>query len=193
MCYLFFCLWVAQTGLMVFHPVFVPAFHYGTDKKVTIMRAEHVNPFIHATISVLTKMAMLTAKPDKPYLKKDDRAYGDVSSIVGLTGVPTGSFSLSFEKQCVFKLVSNMFGEEINELSHITADAVGELANMISGQARQKLETIGFLCDGAIPTIARGEHHELRHITEGPKIAIPFTTDSGNFTLEVCFESLPEK
>lgn len=152
------------------------------------MRAEHINPFIHATVSVLKTMATVQATPDKPYLKKDDVAKGDVSSIVGLTGVPTGSFSLSFEKKCMFKIASNMFFEDITEMNSITVDAVGELANMISGQARMKLETKGYLCTGAIPTIARGENHELRHITQGPKIAIPFHTPDGSFTLEVCFE-----
>ncbi|MCP4022088.1 MAG: chemotaxis protein CheX, partial [Desulfobacteraceae bacterium] len=26
------------------------------------------------------------------------------------------------------------------------------------------------------------------HYTDGPKIAIPFNTDAGDFTIEVCFE-----
>ncbi len=152
------------------------------------MRAEHINPFIHAMVSVLKTMASVQATPDKPYLKKDDVAIGDVSSIVGLTGVPTGSFSLSFEKKCILKIASNMFMEEVNELNSYTVDAVGELANMVSGQARMKMEAAGFLCTGAIPTIARGEGHQVRHFTDGPKIAIPFSTPDGRFFMEVCFE-----
>jgi len=36
-----------------------------------------------------------------------------------------------------------MFAETITELNDEVKDAVGELSNMISGQARQKLELIG--------------------------------------------------
>ncbi|MCB9480980.1 MAG: chemotaxis protein CheX [Desulfobacteraceae bacterium] len=155
------------------------------------MKAELVNPFITATKNVLETMAFIKVTPGKPYLKKDSTATGDVSSIVGLTGSPNGSFSISFEKKVILKIVSNMFGEEITELSDDVAEAAGEIANMVSGQARQELEVDGYLLDGSIPSVVTGENHQLRHITEGPKIAVPFTEDEsgGNFTLEICYES----
>ncbi|MDY0132385.1 MAG: chemotaxis protein CheX [Desulforegulaceae bacterium] len=155
------------------------------------MKAELVNPFITATIKVLETMAFITVIPGKPYLKKEFTATGDVSSIVGLTGSPSGSFSLSFEKKIILKIVSNMFGEEITTFNEDVAEAAGEIANMVSGQARQELEAGGFLFDGSIPSVVTGENHELRHITEGPKIAVPFQEKEteGRFTLEICFES----
>eukprot|EP00767_Chilomastix_cuspidata_P008440 gnl/Chilomastix_cuspidata/9708.p1 GENE.gnl/Chilomastix_cuspidata/9708~~gnl/Chilomastix_cuspidata/9708.p1 ORF type:complete len:155 (-),score=4.62 gnl/Chilomastix_cuspidata/9708:73-537(-) len=154
------------------------------------MKAELVNPFITALKNVLETMAFIKVTAGKPYLKKDSTATGDVSSIVGLTGTPNGSFSISFEKKVILKIVSNMFGEEIDSLNEDVAEAAGEIANMVSGQARQELEVDGYLLDGAIPSVVTGENHELRHITEGPKIAVPFQDDSGgNFTLEICYES----
>lgn len=154
------------------------------------MKAELVNPFITATKNVLETMAFIQVTPGKPYLKKEATATGDVSSIVGLTGSPNGSFSISFEKNIILKIVSNMFGEDITELNEDVAEASGEIANMVSGQARQELEVDGYLFDGSIPSVVTGEKHELRHITEGPKIAVPFQENEtgGKFTLEICFE-----
>ncbi|MGM0417231.1 MAG: chemotaxis protein CheX [Thermodesulfobacteriota bacterium] len=154
------------------------------------MKAELVNPFITATKNVLETMAFIQVTPGKPYLKKETTATGDVSSIVGLTGSPNGSFSISFEKNIILKIVSNMFGEDITELNEDVAEASGEIANMVSGQARQELEVDGYLFDGSIPSVVTGEKHELRHITEGPKIAVPFQENEtgGKFTLEICFE-----
>lgn len=154
------------------------------------MKAEFVNPFITATKNVLETMAFVSVKSGKPYLKKDSTATGDVSSIVGLTGNPNGSFSISFEKSLILKIVSKMFGEEMTELSDEVAEAAGEIANMVSGQARQELEVDGHVFDGSIPSVVTGEKHQLRHITEGPKIAVPFTDEEigANFTLEICFE-----
>ena len=67
-------------------------------------------------------------------------------------------------------------------------DAVGEIVNMISGQARQKLDELGRSLKAAIPTVITGKNHVIEHITTYPIIAVPFTSDKGEFAIEVCFE-----
>jgi len=81
-----------------------------------------------------------------------------------------------------------MFGEEMKEINNEIADAVGELTNMISGQARKELEEIGIAFGAAIPSVITGKNHKLEPMTKGPKIAIPFKTDFGSFTIEVSLE-----
>jgi len=81
-----------------------------------------------------------------------------------------------------------MFGETMTELNTEIADAVGELTNMISGQARRELEEVGKVFKAAIPSVITGRNHSITHYTDGPKIAIPFSTENGDFTIEVCFE-----
>ena len=153
------------------------------------MDAKLINPFIHATLQVIQTMAFVNSKAGKPYLKKDNVAKGDVSGIIGITGAATGTVSVTFDKGSILKIVSNMFGEEIKVLNHDVTDAVGELTNMISGQARRELEEGGKFFEAAIPSVITGKNHEIAHITQGPKIAIPFSVEGGNFTIEVCFES----
>jgi chemotaxis protein CheX len=147
-----------------------------------------VNPFINATINVLETMAFINVEAGKPYLKKDNLAVGDVSGVLGLTGVANGTISVTFEEKCILTVVSNMFGETMRELNNEIADAVGELTNMISGQARRELEEMGKIFKAAIPSVVTGKNHSITHYSDGPKIAIPFHTDSGKFTIEVCFE-----
>lgn len=153
------------------------------------MDANLINPFINATYHVLSTMAFTQCKVGKPYLKKDDKAKGDVSGVIGITGDRNGTIAVTFDQGSILKIVSNMFGEEMTELNHEVADAVGELLNMISGQARRELETAGRLFHAAIPTVISGQGHSVTHYTDGPKIAIPFSTDGGVFTIEVCLES----
>ncbi|MCW7755388.1 chemotaxis protein CheX [Desulfobotulus sp. H1] len=153
------------------------------------MKAEHVNPFITATISVISTMAFVKPAPGKPFLKKDNKATGDVSAIVGMTGPSHATFSISFQKKAILAIVSGMFGEPIENLNDEVAEAAGELANMISGQARKELESVGLVYEGAIPSVASGENHELKHITDGPKIAVPFVVADSAFTLELSFEA----
>ena len=76
----------------------------------------------------------------------------------------------------------------MKELNEEMRDAAGEISNMISGQARQRLEAMGISLQAAIPTVIMGKNHTITHITKQPIIAVPFGTDNGEFTIEVCFE-----
>ncbi|CAN2041911.1 chemotaxis protein CheX [Candidatus Magnetomoraceae bacterium gMMP-15] len=152
------------------------------------MDAKVVNPFIKATLNVLETMAFTKAKTQKPFLKKDNTATGDVSAVIGLSGSGKGTVSVSFTESCILSIVSNMFGEEIKELNEEVMDAAGEISNMISGQARQELESIGKVFYAAVPSVIVGKNHTITHLTSAPIMAIPFATETGTFTIEVCFE-----
>ncbi len=152
------------------------------------MDVKLVNPFINATINVLETMAFVKVTAGRPYVKQDNTAVGDVTGVLGLTGVAHGTIAVTFEEKCILTVVSNMFGEEMESLNEDIADAVGELTNMISGQARRELDEIGKVFKAAIPSVITGKNHTIRHYSDGPKIAIPFETDGGKFTIEVCFD-----
>ena len=152
------------------------------------MNVKFVNPFIGATLNVLETMASVKAKAGKPYLKKETVAKGDISGVIGLTGDVKGTISVSFSEKSILYIVSNMLGEEITELNEEIKDATGEISNMISGKARQELDTMGRSLKSAIPSVVMGKNHTITHMTTHPVVAIPFDTDNGSFTIEVCFE-----
>lgn len=152
------------------------------------MDAELINPFIDATRYVLETMASTKVQAGEAYLKKDEVALGDVSSIIGLTGEATGIMSLTFTEKCILPIVSNMLREKMKVLNEDIQDAVGEIGNMICGQARRKLKEQGRALRAAIPTVIMGKNHTITRVTKAPVIAIPFSTPNGEFTIEVCFE-----
>ncbi|MFP5221547.1 MAG: chemotaxis protein CheX [Acidobacteriota bacterium] len=150
--------------------------------------AEIAKPFVQAAKHVLSTMAMLDPTPGKPYVKKNNSAAGDVSAIVGLTGDKRGSISLSFTKKCAVAIVKNMLGDDVGDIMQDAKDAVGEITNMISGQARAGLAQMGLAMQASTPTIIFGDNHTISHVTSGPVIAIPFTSPQGDFTVEFCFD-----
>lgn len=141
-----------------------------------------------ATVHVLDTLAHVKTQPGKPYLKRDKIARGDVTGVIGLTGKVRGTVSVSFTEKCILSVVSSMFSEPFTQLNEEIRDAVGEISNMISGQARRQLEEDGLSLSAAIPTVVMGANHSLSHFTTYPVVAIPFTTDAGEFTIEVSFE-----
>ena len=144
--------------------------------------------FIKATTNILSTMATIEAKPGAPYVKKSAVAKGDVSAIVGVTGPKRGTIAVSFTEACAVALVKGMLGDDIQDLMQDTQDAVGEVANMISGQARANLAAKGLTLQGATPTVIIGKNHIVSHTTTSPVMAIPFVTPAGEFTVEFCLE-----
>ena len=152
------------------------------------MKSEHINPFLEATVNVISTMAMIQPKAGKPYLKKDKKASGDISGVIGLTGAKSGAIVLSFSAGAACKIIGSMLGEEFAEINPEISDAVGELTNMISGDARRRLAEMGLNFEAGIPTIISGKGHEIESITKGPVIAIPFDVDGHAFVVEASFD-----
>lgn len=149
---------------------------------------EIAKPFINAVTMVLSTMAGVTPTPGKPYVKKNLKASGDISAIVGITGAHRGTVSLTFSRSCAVFLVKSMLGDDIEDIIQDTSDAVGEITNMVSGQARVGLAEMGIVLQGSTPSIVLGDGHTIAHVSSSPIIAIPFSTQAGDFTLEFCLE-----
>lgn len=148
---------------------------------------DFARPFIKATQDILVTMAGMRASAGTPFVKKTKAVKGDVSAIIGVTGDRTGTIAVSFTRSCALALVKGMLGEDIQDILQDTQDAVGEVSNMISGQARASLADMGLTLQGSTPTVIMGEGHLIRHISANPIVAIPFSTRHGEFTVEFCF------
>jgi len=152
------------------------------------VNADFINPFLNATVNVLSMMAFVKPTPGKPFIKKDKKAHGDISGIIGMTGSSKGVVVISLSKEAAIKIVSSMLGEEYTELNEGVSDAIGEITNMISGDARRELAAKGYIFEAGLPSIIIGPDHEIESITKGPTVAIPFTLDDTKFVVETAFD-----
>lgn len=145
--------------------------------------------FIKATKDIINTMAFLTAEEGKPFVKKHRPQEGDISAVIGVTGMRKGTISVSFERKAARELLQGMLGEDIHDEQQDMEDCVGEISNMISGQARAALDGDGLNLQGSTPTLVTGEGHSIHHTASGPVIAIPFKLGGGAFTVEFCFDA----
>ena len=154
------------------------------------MNVEFINPFLEAMLNVLSTMAQLDAKPGKPALKEGDVSRGEVSGIIGMIGEKArGSVAISFTKPVILDIVKRMLAEEPTVINETVTDLVGELTNMVSGGAMKILGEHGYIFDMAIPAVVSGKDHLIHHRSKGKKIILPFSVDSGEFFVELCFEN----
>jgi chemotaxis protein CheX len=151
-------------------------------------KAEHVNPFISATITSFSTMVGVEVVPNKPFLKKGSGVNYDISGVIGLSGEAKGSVILSFPQDSVVKIVSSFLGETITEMNNDVTDAVGELANIIAGSAKKDLAA--FKLNISLPTVIMGTEHRIFDPKDVMSMIVPFTFDGGNFDLGVNLKSL---
>ncbi|MFO7816982.1 MAG: chemotaxis protein CheX [Thermodesulfobacteriota bacterium] len=150
-----------------------------------------IKQFTEAVQFVMSTMAMVEVEPKSPYVKKNNTATGDVSGVIGFSNATNhtgGTMSLTFTSKSALGIVQNMVGEEYSEITQEVADAVGEMTNMICGQARKNLnEKMNMVFEGAIPTVVTGKGHSIRHVSSSAILAMPFSSQFGDITVEVCF------
>ncbi|MDY6852597.1 MAG: chemotaxis protein CheX [Thermodesulfobacteriota bacterium] len=154
------------------------------------MDVRFINPFLKATANVIKTMALVDLSSEPPFLKKDHTALGDVSGIIGLTGDAKGSLSVTLNFSLTKIVMENMLGDVIEDVTAEAQDAVGELTNMISGDARRMLQQEGINLTAAIPSIVAGKDHTITHFVTGPTIVIPFKCEGGGkASIEISIQS----
>jgi chemotaxis protein CheX len=154
------------------------------------MHAVLMNPLVEAVVNVLKTMAFTEPKPGQPFVRKrPEPLQGDVTAVIGVTGSMRGSIALSFTEAAILLTVTQMFGEQVSEISPEVEDVVGELCNMICGNTRRTLEGQGYHLQGALPMVINGKGHRISSAVQGPAMIVPFTIgDNARLFVEACFE-----
>ena len=93
--------------------------------------------------------------------------------------------TVSMSTASALTIYKRLFNEKRSEVTPEIIDAVGELTNIISGQARKGLENQGLHLLAHVPMVFVGKNIELNFITKGMFTTIPF-----GFTLNGTTEEL---
>lgn len=157
-------------------------------KTPRMLDVNFINPFLIATVKVLETQASTKATAGQAYKKSPKEKFqGDVSGVIGLISEAfSGSVVITFPAPTFLKVMSKMLGEEYTTVTKEIADGAGELTNIIFGQAKVLLNEQGFGIKTAIPSVITGNDHSVLPMSSGPRVVVPFDTDSGPFFIEIC-------
>ncbi len=156
---------------------------------VTTINPKLIIPFVNSVRAVFSTMVGVATTVQRPHVKMQPAPSYDVSGIIGFSGNITGSVVVSFQKQAAEKLASSFAGTELTLESADFADAIGELANMIAGNAKKDLGTLASI---TVPNVVIGTGHTIARITDVPCVVIPCTTPVGDFAVEVNIRTLDQ-
>jgi len=155
------------------------------------MNAEILNPFLQATLEVLRTMAHIEPSRGDIRVKGSDDGFFDVSGVVGLTGQVQGFVSLSFCQPAALHVVGAFIGETVGAVDEHVKDAIGELANMVAGGAKRALAEAGYDLRISIPSVIVGPGHSISRPRGIPCFEIPFETEKGAFSVDLCLKLEP--
>ncbi len=147
----------------------------------------YIKPFVVAAKNLFETMINVPFSLGKPSLKTGSQVPPhEISSIIGLSGNVTGSVVISLSHEVAFLLASALIGEEVSELNDDCIDAIGEIANMIAGNAKTDFPS----GNNAIstPSVVVGKH-KVNYPSGLPIITIPCITDKGDMFIEIALKA----
>ncbi|MEO1496564.1 MAG: chemotaxis protein CheX [Planctomycetota bacterium] len=150
------------------------------------MKVEHINPFLKAVTNTFTTMLAADAHRGELTLGDPKIRQFPISGLIGLSGGASGMVVINLSEELALNAASAMLMEEKTEVDDDVLDAIGELANVIAGQAKTELEEYKLFV--GLPNVITGDGHEIRFPSATPPLAVSFSTAMGPMRLEVGFE-----
>ena len=142
----------------------------------------YINAFLDSVQNVFSTMLNLKVEAEGLFVKAKPYPAYDISGVVGFTGELAGSMTLSFSEDVAVKVVEAMTYEKMDVDSDDFVDAVGELANMVAGNAKKDF---GLDASIGIPIVTVGAKHSFARLSDVPCIIVPCSCDAGDFTIEI--------
>lgn len=150
------------------------------------MDAKIINSILNAVNNVFETIMRTKIKFGKPEAMKNISPNYSVVGIIGFTGKVSGNLVYSFKEQTVFEVIKTMIGMELNTLDEMALSAVGELANMISGNIATNLEKAGYKIEISPPSVVKGKEVSVK--MEGVVIRIPAEFNGHEFDVSIAVQ-----
>ena len=121
---------------------------------------------------------MLGCKLTVPEAASDDNL--GITSMVGLAGKLCGVLSVRCDGKAAALMTSKMLGVDVDKVGAEMSDAMGEIANMVAGNFKNKISGLGDSCMLSPPTVITGSDYSMHSLADSPAVE-----------LNLLFESMP--
>ena len=148
------------------------------------MKAESVNAFYKATQDVFDLMLDLQVERKDLNVVEGMIKGNEANVILGVTGDLKGSILFSFTRDMTLEMVKIMSGMEMDTIDGFVSWALGEVANIIGGNAVTNLTANNYICDIVPPQVIVG-NYESMSLANKSALAMTLKTDIGEFDTHI--------
>lgn len=147
------------------------------------MRAEFVNPFLEAATLVFRDVVGLELIRGKLKILETPSPSHELAIVVGVIGPANGEVIYSLNFDTAFKIVKKLAPSvKDSEMENEYRDIIGEISNMITGNAMSIFNASGQFIDITTPNIVESKDHSLKF---GKKTTLSINLYSKFGSLEV--------
>ena len=149
------------------------------------MKEEYINAFLAPAKMVWEKELGQNLELAKADLASDQFTSEDITAVIGISGKLEGTVLYGFPQDTAKAVVDTMVGEDAGSATdELGLSALGEIANMITGNAATKLAAEGYPCDISPPVIIEPMGSRFTTMS-GPQILVNFNSDLGMLTVRI--------
>ncbi|MGH9733076.1 MAG: chemotaxis protein CheX [Candidatus Acidiferrales bacterium] len=148
------------------------------------MRMDLIQPFIDSLDAVLAEMMKSPTTIAGLTMEQDGYRTKGLAAVVTFKGQIAGRIILDMDPSAATKVAGILAGAEVDPSEAIVSEAVGELANMVIGNAVTQLNDRGFTFKVFPPELFLQEHGE-RAGQDSEATILRFETPSGNVHLNI--------
>jgi chemotaxis protein CheX len=131
------------------------------------INAEFVNPFLEAASVVFKQIMNVDLRRGKLIIKESPIPSMDVAIMIGITGGVTGEVVYSMGFNMVYKISQILApGLSDEQIKCEYKDIIGEIANMITGNAMNLFANIGKQINMTTPTVVEGKDFTITMIKQ---------------------------
>lgn len=148
--------------------------------------------FVDGAKEVFETMVFMPATPGEPKSKEIGLPCGEISGTIGFNGDDIcGNLSLIFPMNTALAIFRNMMGmapdSEVNAAE--VNDVVGELANMVAGGAKSRLQEKDINFKIGLPSVVVGVGHSIEPPKNVQTAVVPMAVEPQGFYIELSLTS----
>lgn len=160
--------------------------HAAKDKRVDV---RFVNPIIRATTSLFSQMLRTQLQLGKPGLAPR-RPYSGITGVIEIRGGIMGTIALNLSNHLAIAAASTLREEKLREVNLEVIDAIGEMVNIIAGQAKSELAAHKLVL--GLPSVLKDRLHMVK-FSGNPIVRVPLYSQWGPLTIDFSMVVIPSK
>lgn len=144
---------------------------------------ERMNPFLTMTVAVFDQVLGLQLQRGRAYTSDELCPAHKVTGVIDINGRYTGKLLLSLSRELALNAARRMTGSAPEGIDEHVVDVVGELANMIAGNAQPDFEAADVAV--GLPQVIWGAAMPLALPAGAKPACVPFDSPDGPLAVQV--------
>ncbi len=154
------------------------------------MDVKFLNPFLEAAYMVLQTELGVDAQRGELQLERSAATTDDIAVLISLVGEAAGIVMYSLSEGTALAIVSKILDQPFHEFDELAQSGIGELGNVITGQAGQRLAAAGLDVNISPPTLVLGKG-TLVSTLDFDRLVVPLHTEMGALNIHLALRETP--